>query len=216
MKYKKTILTSLSLIILLVIFALFITYRTKSQVKELFQMNKELQETGYYMGDFEFKMMGVLYWLDKGEYYHALSQLNKLHSQFKTKEGLTKMPEFKNKEEEMEFYLSLQNPKTGAFIDDIYPYATYNEVTENVINHLDALAKETGRPLKLKYPLKYLDEINTPEKLKIFLDDVAYVSWISMKFPQTTYVFARSILPNISSEHIYAFPHFEFPFVPFI
>jgi len=103
------------------------------------------------------------------------------------------LPEFGNKAEEIEFYLNLQNPKTGAFIDEAYPYATYNETSENVINHLDALAKEAGQPLKLKYPLKYLDQINTPEKLQVFLDDVSYVSWLSTKFPQTTYVFARSI-----------------------
>jgi len=53
-------------------------------------MNKELQEAGYYMGDFEFKMLGILYWLDKGEYYRALVHLNKLHKQFKAKEGLIK------------------------------------------------------------------------------------------------------------------------------
>jgi hypothetical protein len=163
-------------------------------------MNKELQEEGYYMGEFEFKMMSVLYLLDKGKYYQALSHLNKLHNQFKNKEGLINMPIFNTKEEEIEFYLNLQNSRTGAFIDDSYPYATYNETTENVINHLSALSKETGKPFKLKYPLKYLDEINTPSKLKTFLDDVAYVSWISMKFPQTSYVFARSILSYHNGE----------------
>ncbi|MFA5986521.1 MAG: hypothetical protein WC819_04225 [Parcubacteria group bacterium] len=200
MKYKKSIIVILLILILLASAGFFVVYRTKTQVKDLFRMNKESQEAGYYMGDFEFKMMGVLYWLDKGEYYRALVQLNKLHNQFETREGLIKLPEFNNKAEEIEFYLNLQNPKTGAFIDDIYPYAVYNEVTENAINNLDALTKETGQPLKLKYPLKYLDEINTPEKLKAFLDDVAYVSWISTKFPQTSYVFARSILSYANGE----------------
>jgi hypothetical protein len=202
MKYKKTIII---IILVLAVFAsagLFLVLNTKAQVKDLFRMNKELQEAGYYMGDFEFKMMGVLYWLDKGEYYHGLSQLNKLHHQFITKDGLIKVPEFKNKEEEIDFYLNLQNPKTGAFIDDAYPYAVYNEITENIINNLDALTKESGQPLTLKYPLKYLDEINTPEKLKLFLDDVAYVSWISTKFPQTSYVFARSILSYANGEGV--------------
>lgn len=200
MKYKKAIIIIFLCLALFVGAGFFLVINVKTQVKDLFRMNKELQEAGYYMGDFEFKMMGVLYWLDKGEYYRALAHLNKLHSQFKTKEGLIKLPEFKNKAEEIEFYLNLQNPKTGAFIDDIYPYATYNEVSENIINHLDALTRESRQPLKLKYPLKYLDEINTPEKLQVFLDDVAYVSWISMKFPQTSYVFARSILSYANGE----------------
>ncbi len=202
MKYKKIIIAIFLFLVLLASLGFFLVSNTKSQVKDLFEMNKDLQEQGYYMGDFEFKMMGVLYWLDNGEYYHALSQLNRLHNQFETKDGLIKIPNFNSKEEEIEFYLNLQNPKTGAFIDEAYPYATYNEVSENVINHLDALTKESGQVLKLKYPLKYLDEINTPEKLKVFLDDVAYVSWISTKFPQTSYVFARSILSYANGEGV--------------
>ncbi|HAM88470.1 MAG: hypothetical protein US83_C0004G0084 [Candidatus Falkowbacteria bacterium GW2011_GWC2_38_22] len=202
MKYKKTIIIIILVLVAFAISGFFLVLNTKSQVKDLFRMNKELQEAGYYMGDFEFKMMGILYWLDKGEFYRALAHLNKLHTQFETKKGLIKMPKFANKDEEIEFYLNLQNPKTGAFIDDIYPYATYNEVTENIINHLDTLTKESGQTLKLKYLLKYLDEINTPEKLKVFLDDVAYVGWISTKFPQTSYVFARSILSYSNGEGV--------------
>ncbi len=202
MKYKKIIILIFLSLMLLAGAGFFLAINVKAQVKDLFRMNKELQEAGYYMGDFEFKMMGVLYWLDKGSYYRAFSHLNKLHNQFEIKEGLIKLPDFKNKTEEIEFYLNLQNPRTGAFIDDIYPYATYNEVTENVINHLNELAIETGQPLSLKYPLKYLDEINTPEKLKTFLDDVAYVSWISTKFPQTSFVFARSILSYVNGEGV--------------
>ncbi len=94
----------------------------------------------------------------------------------------------------MDFYLSLQNPKTGAFMDDSYPFCTYTGPTGNVLNHLDALAAETGRPIKLKYPLKYLDEINTTAKLKAYLDDVSTVGSIGLKFPQTTFHFARCLL----------------------
>jgi hypothetical protein len=202
MKHKKIIIISAIVLLVLIIFGTFVALRTKAQVQDLFRMNKELQEEGYYMGDFEFKMMSVLFYLDKGKYYNGLSLLNKIHTQFKSKEGLVKMPDFNSKEEEIEFYLNLQNPKTGAFIDDTYPYLVYNEVTENAISNLDALTKEIGKPLKLKYPLKYLDEINTPEKLRKFLDDVAYVSWISTKFPQTSYVFARSIFSYSSDDGI--------------
>ncbi|PKM86223.1 MAG: hypothetical protein CVU87_12830, partial [Firmicutes bacterium HGW-Firmicutes-12] len=64
------------------------------------------------------------------------------------------------------------------------------------------LAEETGQPLRLKYPLKYLDEINTSENLKTFLDDVSNVGWIGSKFPQTTFVFARSLLSYYNREGV--------------
>jgi len=139
------------------------------------------------MADFEFKMMGMAYWLDHGHYYTALSRLGKLHKQLKTREGLIKVPEFTNKQDELAFYLNLQNPRTGAFMDDSFPYCTYNEPTENILAHLDSLVKETGQPLRLKYPLKYLDEINTPEKVEVFLDDVSNVGWIGSKYSPEAY-----------------------------
>lgn len=196
MKHKKTIF------IVLMISVFFSVFHVKTQVKDLFRMNKELQEEGYYMADFEFKMLGIAYWLDHGHYYTALSLLNQLHKQLITREGLSQVPKFTNKEDELEFYLNLQNPKTGAFMDDSYPYCTYNEPTENILSHLDALAKETGQPLHLKYPLKYLDEISEPEKLQAFLDDVSNVGWIASKFPQTTFVFARSLLSYYNGEGV--------------
>lgn len=167
---------------------------TKTQVNELFQMNKELQGQGYYMAEFEFKMLGIAYDLDKGHYYTSLKLINQLYHQLKTKEGLVKVPKFINKTEELQFYLNLQNPNTGAFMDDSYPYCTYTGPTGNVLLHLDSLAEQTGQTLKLKYPLKYLDEINTPEKMKAYLNDVSTVGWIGAKFPQTSFHFARDIL----------------------
>ncbi|KUO60444.1 MAG: hypothetical protein APF84_06185 [Gracilibacter sp. BRH_c7a] len=202
MKHKKTILVSVMLILVLGISAIFTVFYVKTQVSDLFRMNKELQEEGYYMADFEFKMMGMAYWLDHGHYYTALSRLGKLHKQLKTREGLIKVPEFTNKQDELAFYLNLQNPRTGAFMDDSFPYCTYNEPTENILAHLDSLVKETGQPLRLKYPLKYLDEINTPEKVEVFLDDVSNVGWIGSKFPQTTFVFARSLLSYYNGEGV--------------
>jgi hypothetical protein len=157
-------------------------------------MNKELQEEGYYMAEFEFKMLGIANYLDKGRYYTAFSRISQLHHQLKTHAGLIKMPEFHDKKEEFAFYLNLQNPATGAFMDDAYPYCTYASPTGNVLLHLDALAEETGQALLLKYPLKYLDEINTPEKLVAYLNDVSTVGWIASKFPQTSFHFARDIL----------------------
>lgn len=211
MKKQKTILF-VSMFILFLVISVFITVlHVQSQIKDLFRMNKELQAEGYYMADFEFKMMGMAYWLDHGHYYTALTRLDQLHKQLSTREGLIKVPVFASKEDELDFYLNLQNPRTGAFMNDSYPYCTYNEPTENILSHLTALAEETGQPLRLKYPLKYLDEINTPEKLQAFLDNAANVGWLASKFPQTTFLFARSLLSYYNGEgvigqhHLYDF-----------
>jgi len=146
------------------------------------------------MAEFEFKMLGIAYYLDKGHYYKSLSLLNQLHKQLKSKENLIKMPKFASKKDELEFYLNLQNPKTGAFMDDSYPLSTYHGPTENVLLHIETLAKETGQPIRLKYPLRYLDEINTSEKLVAYLDDVSTIGWIASKLPQTSFHNARDIL----------------------
>lgn len=176
---------------------------TKNQVKDLFRLNKELQEENYYMAEFEFKMLGISYLLDKGHYYTAFKKLNELHSQMKTRKGLVRMPEFKTKEEEMEFYLSLQNPKTGAFIDDSYPLNVQHEPTENVLLHLDKLAQETNQTLKLKYPLKYLDNFNTTEKLTPILEDWSTVGWLALRFPQTSFHNVRDLSSLVRDQNIY-------------
>ena len=115
-------------------------------------------------------MLGFAYLLGKGRYLEAAAGIRALHKQLKSREGLIKLPRFVNKMQEMEFYLNLQNPRTGAFMDDSFPYCTYDGPTGNVLLHLESLAMETGQPLRLKYPLTYLDEINTPDKLRAFLD----------------------------------------------
>lgn len=165
-----------------------------SLISEMFKLNKQRQEQGYYMGEFEFKLLGVIYWIDHGQYAKAVTKLYEHYRQLKTTKGLIKVPDFKNKQEELEFYLSLQNPKTGAFMDDSYPFCEYTGPTSNILPLLDELATETGQQLKLKYPLKYLDQINTPEKMKSYLDDISTVGQIELKFPQTTFVNARGIL----------------------
>lgn len=199
MNTNKTILLPIAVALFLSITVLgfVLKTQTKTKVKELFIMNKELQEENYYMAEFEFKMLGLSYYINKGDYYTGIKKLNQLHRQMKSRTGLVRMPEFKSKEEEMEFYLSLQNPLTGAFMDDSFPYCTFTGPTGNILEHLDALAAETGRPLKLKYPLNYLDEINTPEKLMAYFNDVSTVGWIASKFPQTTFHNARDVLSLI-------------------
>ncbi len=190
-------------IVLLVIFGFLIAKNTKTQVRELFQMNQQLQEEGYYMAEFEFKLLGLGYLIDKGHYYEALSRLDDLHTQYQTKEGLIKMPNFKTKEEELEFYLNLQNPNTGAFIDNSYPLNSYHGPTENVIQHLQVLANETNQTLKLKYRLSYLDQINTTEKLIPVLEDWSYLSFIGSKFPQTSFHNVRDLLSLVRDEEHY-------------
>jgi hypothetical protein len=165
-------------------------YRSISSISEMFKLNGKLQAEGYYMGEFEFKMLGCAYYLDKGHYVTAFSKLNGLHKQLKTREGLIKVPDFADKKEEMEFYLSLQNHKTGAFMDESYPTFLYLEPTLNMVDHLELLSKETGQPLHLKYPLKFLDEINTPDRLKELLDDLSSVGWLGSKLPKTNYMMA--------------------------
>lgn len=194
MKYKKIIIAVLSLTAVFVAFGVFRTIQMKTQVKELFKLNKQLQKEGYYMADFEFRMLGFSYLLDKGHYSEAINTLSEYHSKLKNRDGLIKIPDFSNKQEEIDFFLNLQNSRTGAFIDESVPYCIYWEISQNIINHLEALSDSTSTPLQLKYPLKFLDKINTPEELTVFLNDISYVGWIASKFPQTTFHFARNIL----------------------
>lgn len=200
-KIRKPFLTwkKTGLVILVLLFAIGISgylkvTSVKNHVKELFKLNKELQEQNYYMAEFEFKMLGIAYYLDKGNYSKAMVLIDKLDMHLKTKKGLIKMPDFKSKEQELAFYLDLQNPKTGAFMDAAYPLSSYHGPTENVLAHIEVLSKALGKPVRLKYPLNYLDEINTPEKLTHFLDDVSTVGWIAAKLPQTSFHNARDIL----------------------
>lgn len=173
-----------------------------SRIPHLFRLNKQLQEEGYYMAEFEFKMLGLAYLLDRGRYVEAIRGVGRLYRQMKTRTGLVKVPPFGGKAEEIEFYLGLQNSETGAFMDPSYPYCTYNEPTENILAHLESLSRESGQPVKLRYPLKYLDRIRDPKDLTAFLDDVGRVGPIAVRFPHTSFFFARSLLSNVSEEGI--------------
>ncbi len=195
MKNKKNItIVVIGLVAVFFAFGVFQSIRVKNQVKELFKMNKELQKEGFYMADFEFRMLGFSYLLDKGEYSKAINNLLEYHSKLKNRDGLLKIPDFSNKQEEIDFFLNMQNPETGAFIDKSVPYCVYYEISQNIINHVEALLDSTSVPLRLKYPLKFLDDINTTGKLNAFLNDISYVGWIASKFPQTSFHFARNIL----------------------
>lgn len=171
-------------------------------VTDLFRLNRECQQEGYYMADFEFKMLGFAYLFDRGRYLEALTGIRRLHEELKARKALVKIPVFEDKQQELEFYRSLQNPRTGAFMDDSFPLCTWDGPTGNVLAHLEALAQATGQPLRLKYRLKYLDEINTPEKLIAFLEDVSRVGWIASRFPQTSFHFARDLLDYATEDNV--------------
>lgn len=184
-----------------------------SLLPELFKLNRKCQEEGYYMAEFEFQMLGLGYYLDKGQYAKATSGIRKLHDRLRSRKGLVKVPRFSDKKEEMAFYLNLQNPRTGAFIDDFYPYCSYEGPTGNVLSLLDTLAKATGEPLRLNYPLKFFDEINTPEKLKVYLDDIAYIGWIASRFPESTFHMVRD-LASYATETDIVYKHRLYSFSP--
>lgn len=201
MKRKRNILIILSsLIAVIAISALVIKNQTQTRVKELFEMNKNLQEEGYYMAEFEFHMMSILYDLDKGKYLRAHATLSDYHSKLSHKEGLVKLPDFRNNQEEINFYLNLQNPETGAFMDADAPSFTYWPPTENVLNHIEDLL-DSGS-VKLRYPMRFLDEINTPEKLESHVNDLAYVGWLAPKFPMTSFVFVRELMSCARADNV--------------
>ena len=58
-------------------------------------------------------------------------------------------------------------------MDDLYPLCTYFPTTLNLIDHLEYLANTIGEPLQLKYPLKFLEQLDSPEKLRAYLDDLS-------------------------------------------
>jgi len=173
-----------------------------SLVPRLFKLNKACQEEGYYMAEFEFKMLGFAYLLDRGEFARSASGIRQLIGKLEAREGLVKVPKFTSRSQELEFYLNLQNPRTGAFMDDASPYCTWDGPTQNVLLHIEGLAQATGQPVRLKHRLKYLDEINTPAKLKAQLDDMSHVGWVAARFPATSFVFARELLGYAGADSV--------------
>ena len=204
MKRKIRIVVLPFILVVLVAAVGLVSLRVKGQVKELFKLNKALQEEGYYMAEFEFHMLGFAYLLDRGEFLEALRGLDAYHHTLSNRVGLVHIPDFGSVEEEIDFYLGLQNPRTGAFMDASAPFCTYFSVTENVLEHLDALFAAREQPVRLRYPLRFLDEINTPEALVAYLDDISAVGWLGSRFPQTSFHFARDMLSNVTTDNVIA------------
>lgn len=188
MKYFKIVsITFLIAFVLVIVTGILLKTRVKTQVREVFKMNEVLKNEGYYLSEFEFKLLGLAYYLDHGQFIKGLSGLDKIHNQLRNKEGIIKIPEFLNNKEKLRFYRNLQNPVTGSFLDEPCPLFTYFGVTSNMIHYIEDLSKKAEEPFRLNYPLIFLDEINTPEKLIHVLDDLSTVGWIGSRF-KTPYV----------------------------
>jgi hypothetical protein len=70
-------------------------------------------------------------------------------------------------------------------MDDSYPLCTYFEPTLNVIEHIEYLSKNMDQPLKLKYPLTFIEQLDSPRELRAYLDDLATVGILVSKMPKT-------------------------------
>jgi hypothetical protein len=117
-------ITFLIVIVLLILTGILTTTRFKTRLREIFKMNEALKSEGYYLSEFEFKLLAQAYYLDHGQFIKALSGLRKIHKQLTNKENLIKIPEFSGNKEKLNFYRNLQNPETGAFMDGHYPIFT--------------------------------------------------------------------------------------------
>lgn len=149
-------------------------HQLSGSVPYLFRRNAELKAMGYYMAEFEFRMLGVVKKLSDGDYLDAYSTLHRLRRQMESGEGLARMPADPSAKARYEFLLSRQDPTTGAFMSPDYPTFTFVAPTLNVVEALDGLAKEIGEPLRLRYPLHFLDAIATPETLRTYLEAHLY------------------------------------------
>ncbi|HPT69590.1 MAG TPA: hypothetical protein PKW50_05530 [Syntrophomonas sp.] len=200
---KRRIIKIMAVIILIaVLVGGFWIYHVFAAIPSMFERNGQLQAEGYYTGEFEFKMLACANYLDHGHYLTAIKQLTAMQEQLETRHGLIKVPKFADKKAEMDFYLNLQNPRTGAFMDDSYPAVFYYEPTENIINHLEELAAETGQPIRLRYSLRFMEQFDTPEELTSCLDDLSRVGWIGAKLPKTTFVMTTQFISSSEYERL--------------
>ncbi|HNX31854.1 MAG TPA: hypothetical protein PKM35_09615, partial [Holophaga sp.] len=105
-------------------------------VPRLFRRNAELKAQGYYMGEFEFKMLAVQHEVNQGRYLEAIRVLRRIEREMADPAGLARMPVHATPEQQMAFLLARQDPVTGAFMDPRYPPFTYFAPTCNVVEAL--------------------------------------------------------------------------------
>lgn len=181
---RKRILIALLAALGVALLAVGLTVRsTVKSVPRLFRLNAELKAQGYYMGEFEFKMLSSQYHMNAGRYLQAVRTLRGIEAEMRDTRNLKKMPANATPEQQMAFLLDRQDPVTGAFMDRDYPLFSYFAPTCNVVEALMRLSRETGQPLKLKYPLRFLDQIGTPQQLRAYLDSLLYLDSLIARFP---------------------------------
>ncbi len=121
--------------------------------------------------------------MNAGRFLQAVQTLRGIKAEMQDVQTLKKMPSNATPEEQMAFLLDRQDPVTGAFMDHDYPLFSYFAPTCNVVEALMRLSRETGRPLKLKYPLRFLEQIGTPQQLRAYLDSLLYLNSLIARFP---------------------------------
>jgi hypothetical protein len=179
----KRIVLAILAVLCAALLALGLTVRaTVKSVPRMFRLNAELKAQGYYMGEFEFKMLSSQFHMNAGRYLEGWRTLRRIEAEMQER-NLKKMPVNATAGERMDFLLDRQDPVTGAFMNHDYPTFSYFAPTCNVVEALIGLSRETGRPLKLKYPLRFLDEIGTPQKLRAYLDSLLYLNSVIARFP---------------------------------
>jgi len=180
---KRTLLVLSALTCLVVLVAGLAFYSTIRQVPRFFRRNAELKAQGYYMGEFEFKMVASQHQLSEGRYLETYRMLRRIGDELQSTQGLARMPGHATPEEQMDFLLARQDSATGAFMDPSYPDFTRFAPTCNVVEALLRLSRETGRPLRLKHPLRFLERFGTPEQLRAYLESLLYQDELSARFP---------------------------------
>ena len=179
------------------------------KVEAIFEANEALKSEGYYLSEFEFELLSVSYYLDKGRYLDGLKRLDQMHRKLTTRDGLVKVPDFTDADERLEFYLDRQNPETGAFYPNgTDPVLAYVGVTSNMINLIESLSRQAGKPFQLKYPLRFLERIDTPEEMTTTLDDAGLVGFVGTKLKPlfVSSIELNDLLEQCERLSIYPFP----------
>jgi len=77
---RKYLITVISVMVaIFLIGSGFYVYTSFASIPKMFRLNEKLKSEGYYMAEFEFKMLGIVYYVYKGQYFTAVSRLNQLH-----------------------------------------------------------------------------------------------------------------------------------------
>ncbi|RPI23309.1 MAG: hypothetical protein EHM61_20055 [Acidobacteria bacterium] len=195
---RKVVLTGSAVLLIAAAASAFSVVQTLKSPPRLFRRNAELKADGFYMGEFEFKMMATLYHLNDGAYWSAYQGLRRINHEMQTLDGLSRMPRGASPEQLMKFMLERQNPETGAFMDPSFPLVSYIGPTANALDYLDLLSRQTGRPVKLKYRLSFLDQIADPERLRATLGSTLYFRefWADKFGGPTPFVLVSELSPE--------------------